>query len=742
MSNSWDYEQASPPLDDTKVDRLDEANTGEIDQLPTLTIDIPDNQIIKNLENRIQDSDGYWNSKGGFDLKTARAENMRIYLGKQLDVRSLYRFQIPYIENQIYVAEQAIVAYLTAQEPQPEATPAQDTPQSKIFASHLEKALMAHSQKVHLQQLLETSVRNTLNKRVGAIYFQFDPYHGKNGEIVPIAENPENIVFDKNARLGENPAFICRYLKMSVNEACSRWPDKKDEIYQECGIVRGTYKQLETILSIREVWLTHYDEQYQPQEAVVYYFGKLVLEKDRNPHWIYSNANRNFLDYCKKPFVMLNFDNMGDHLVDQTSALEQASKVQMILNKRGRQYMEVIDKANGTLVIDTRSGITKDDSQNLTGDPNQHIVIQGMPGVNNQELIYRLPPPEIPRDLLQDKIDLRTTIHAIMGTPSEFTGSNDGDDNAETLGQSMMKKNQASGRQDLYVRSIDRFMNDYFNMLVQMMCVWYTAKHFFVYNGGDGEFDYITISRDLIEDGIAVAIKSGTTLPYDKQRQEAIVLQLLKMGASISLLDAYKLLHMQNPQQLYDNWAKQQTDPSSLARDAFDEMDEAKAYITYTEIMNGKPAKDPDDCTKEYVLSLRKLMIRDEFLKAPKKYQTKFLAHVEKAITSLELRTGLDELSGGGIQNLEPSVPIPQAPPPQPIMPGGAPGMPGFPPPQAGQGPLPMPPGAPMGMPPPGAIPPPMPGGLPGSPMNGTPLPNPNNPVMPNPGDVTSLPIV
>lgn len=281
-------------------------------------------------------------------------------------------------------------------------------------------------------------------------------------------------------------------------------------------------------------------------------------------------------------------------------------------------------------------------------------------------------------------------------------------------------------------------------MLVQMMVVWYNEKHFFVYNGGDGEFDYLTISRDLIDDGIAINIKSGTTLPFDKQRQEAIVLQLLKENASISLLDAYKLLHMQNPQQLYDNWAKQQTDPMALARDALDEMDEAKAYIAYVEIMAGKEAKEPDDCSKEYVLSLRKLMLRDEFLKAPKKYQKKFLDFVGKAITSLELRTSLDLMSKEGIQMLEPQEPIQPLPPPMPPM---QPGM--MPPGQPGAPPMGGPPGAP---PPPGGMPPggqpPMPPGIPqpgmppqmGAPQPG--LPNPQMPAMPPPPGQGSIPSV
>ena len=750
MANNWDYEQSAPPFADTKVDRLADVPTGRIDSLPPLSIDIPDSQIIKNLDNRIDDSVGYWDDPSGFNLKHSRNDALRFYLGKQNDVRSLYRFQTPYVENQIYIAEQAITAYLTANTPTPEVSPAQNSPQARQFALDLERVLVAHSQKVELQRLLESSVKNALNKRLGLIYFQFDPNYGKNGEIIPVALNPEEVVIDKNAKMGEDPDFICRMVKMSVNEICNRWPEKKNRIYEEAGIVRGTSKQLEQIMVVREVWVTYYDKAYEPHQALVYYFGNLVLEKCRNPHYVYSRTEKNFLDLPKKPFIPLNFDNDGQHWIDYTSAVEQASKVQVVLNKRGRQLMEVADKANGIMVIDTKSGMTKDDVQDLTDDPNQRIVISPPPGIRAQDVIFRLPPPEIPQFLMQDKIDQRTTIHAIMGTPSEFTGSNDGDNGQETLGQSMMKKNQASGRQDLYVRSIDRFMNAYFQYLVQMMVVWYTDRHFFVHNGGDGEFDYITIHRDLVDKGMVVNVKGGTSLAFDNHRQEAVVLQLLKMGASISLLDAYKLLHLQNPQKLYDNWAKQKTNPMALARDGLDEIDEGHAYVAYIEIMNGKTPMQPEHITKEYVLSLRKMMIRDEFIRADKKKQQKFLDFVEKALNQLEVTMTLDEMSQENVMNLNPKVPL------QPLNVLSQPPMPQQPP----QGPMGMPPGMPQGMPQPGMMPPMggmpgpvMPGGMPGantpgpsqsmingSIFSGTNLPNPSNPQVPNTGNPSVLP--
>lgn len=720
----WDYEQISPPLDDMRVDDI--AHQYDLlDTLPSLDLDISDSQIISNLNARIEDAQSYWDKPEGFNLRESRNENTRLHLGKQVDVTHLYRFQVPYVENEIFVGEEAIVAYLTAQNPQPEVSPAQDSSRSKIFAADLEKYMMAHSQQFYLNRLLEASVRNLLNKRLGVIKLEFDPDYGKYGDIVPKVIDPEHLIIDKNAPMGENPAFICHVMKMSVEEMCFKWPTKKKEIFEALGIVRGTSKQMSQEVAIRQVWVTHYDNG-TPQEGCVTYFSKVVLSKYKNPNWLYAEGNKNFLEMPLKPFIPLNYINYGQHWIDVTTPIEQAANMQNILNKRGRQIMENADKANGMLVISTDSGLTKDDAQNLTGDPNQKLII-ATKGQPVSQLVYQVPPHDLPAYVIADKQDQRTVIHAILGTPSQFTGSATGEHGeSDTLGQAMMMKNQASGRQDLIVRAIDNFMDRYFKFLAQMMVVWYDKNHTMVYNGGDGDFDYITMRRDLFEDGIAVNVKSGTTLPFDKGRQEAVALNLAKMGM-ISPLDLFRDLHMDNPQKRYDNWFKWKTNPESLARDANDAMDESTAYIDYIEIMEGSGAKPRDDAKMEHVLTHRKQMITDEFLKAPKKKQEALADHVQKEVNSLLLRTMLDEMSQApgtqGEENMNPQTPIQPPPPPMP------PAMPG------------AMPGAPMGMPPPPGGMPPM---VPGPPMSpqGVLGVNPGNPAMPPPGNPAALPPV
>jgi hypothetical protein len=70
---------------------------------------MPDRDIIRNLNQRINDSQTYWNDAKGFDLKNQRAENTRMHLGK-IDESGLYKHQKQYKENQIFVGEESIVS--------------------------------------------------------------------------------------------------------------------------------------------------------------------------------------------------------------------------------------------------------------------------------------------------------------------------------------------------------------------------------------------------------------------------------------------------------------------------------------------------------------------------------------------------------------------------------------------------------------------------------------------------------
>lgn len=736
-----EYDRTAPILDNTTVDNIVD-QPGQIDQLASLSFDMPDRDIIKNLNHRIQDSQGYWNDAKGFDLKNARAMNTRMHLGK-IDEQGLYKHQKQYKENQLFIAEESIVAYVTSQIAGPLVIPAGREEMHKLFAGDLEKAINCFFEDiVNLEALVEVWVRDILNKRVAIGHFYFDKGID---DIVLEHVDPEHVILDKNAALGKNPGFICHVLKRSPEELVAEFPEKEDEILKRLGIQRKTPKQMTQEIAVRKVWVTHYDKNGNAEEGVVWYFDNIVLDKMRNPNYLYAKKDQNLLRYPKKPYIFGNLVNYGTHLIDNTTPLEQASEMQKYLMRRGRQIAENADKANGILVIGTSSGLTKDDGQNITGDPNQKLFVENENGLRLDQLVMQLQAQVLPDYVVQDKQDARMQIGNLMGAPVDFTGSqaNEGD---PTLGEVMIKKNAAAGRQDLMVRSITRMVGQAYEYLVQMFIVWYDEKgRDFTYDAGDGEFDFITLKRDLIQKGIRV--KASKPANPDRSRIEAIVLNLLKQKA-ISLLDAYKILQLDNAQQLYDNWAKQNADPMVLARDALDVIDESEAYVAFQDIMNGKEVDEKQNPSKEYILSLRKLMINDDFLKAKKSDQAKFIKYVNQCLDSLEHRLALEEASeigpptGAGLrpgaQLPDPNQPLPQ----QPGQPGAAPGMPPAPmmPPPPGA----LPPGMmPPGLPPMGGMPmPPPPAPTPGGVFGGVPIPAPGQAPVPQPGNPGSLPMV
>lgn len=728
-----EYDRTAPVLDNTNVDNIID-QTGQIDQLGNLSLDMDDKDIVKNLNQRINDSEAYWNDAKGFDLKNARAENTRLHLGKT-DETGLYKHQKQYKENQVFIGEESIVAYVTSQIAGPLVIPAGREDMHKLFASDLEKAINCYCEDIiSLESLVELWVRDILNKRVAVGHFYYDKTLD---DIVLEHVDPDHVILDKNAALGKNPGFICHALKRTTEELVAEFPDKETEILAKLGIQRKTPKQMTQELAIRKVWVTHYDKDNKAQEGVVWYFQDVVLDKMRNPNYLYAKEDLNLLRYPKKPYIFGNLVNYGTHLIDSTTPLEQAAEMQKYLMRRGRQIAENADKANGILVIGTSSGLTKDDGQNITGDPNQKLFVDNADGKSLNQLVMQLQAQVLPQYVIADKQDARMQIGNLMGAPIDFTGSQ-ADDGDPTLGEVMIKKNAASGRQDLMVRSMTRMIGGIYEYLVQMMIVWYDDKsRMFTYDAGDGEFDFITLKRDLIHKGIRV--KASKPANPDRSRIEAITLQLLKESA-ISLLDAYKILQLDNAQQLYDNWAKQQSDPSALARDALDVVDESEAYVAFQDIMNGKDVDEKQNPSKEYILSLRKLMINDDFLKAKKGLQTKFIKYVNKCIDSLEERLALEEASEVGpptAEALRPGAALPD--PNQPQQP-----QPGMPQP-GGQAPMAPPPGGlpPQGMPPMGGMPmPPVAPPTAGSVFNGLPIPQPGQAPMPQPGNPGSLPMM
>lgn len=674
------------------------AETGLVEEMPVLSLDVPDRELIQNFKRWEKEAIAYWNDPKGYNLEEKRKKNWDYYLGKQLDKTKLYNYQVPFIDNELFIATETVTAYTTSQNPSAEVLPENDSQDSKAMAGELEWALNIHSQKHELATKLEQVERAMYMKYVGVLKLVWDD---EKNDIVPIAVDPEKVVFDKGCRQGENPLFISELREATLQQIINMFPDKKDKIFESLDRVRMTPKLANSIYTYKEVWFTQIDEEGET-ECVAWYMGDVLLDKAKNPNYLYTEDGvqiSNYLPSPQKPYILFNYMNDGSHVIDQTSPFEQAIPMQDILNKRGRQIVENADTANSILVLRS-SAITSDEAENITRDPNQILLLTADPKEPISNAYGAIEPHLLPNYVLNDKQDIKNTIHEIMGTPSQFRGSNTSKDS--TLGETQIVTSQASGRQDAIIRALERGLDRYYKLLVQFMKVWYDKPHYFASRDNDGKFISVELSRARIPDVAYVSVEHGTTMKQDKYRQENLAMMLARLG----LTDPYNLfkdLGMKNADQRYETLVKFKMSPESLSEDVRQEQQNRQAYIDFACIMGGEDVKGHDDVDAEHILAHRAQITTDRFLYASRDRQQKMLAHIQEEVQLLSNRVKLQEASMQGLL-VDPNIPvtptIPEPMPQQPQMPpmGGQP-MPtgdqlmqqgGMPMPQAPQGGAPM----------------------------------------------------
>ena len=660
-------------MDDNDLVIKDNFETGVESELPVLEIKTPDNELISNFKRWIDESESFWNDPKGFNLANKRKKNKNYYLGKQLDTDQLYSYQVPFIDNELFVATETITAYTTSGTPTAEVCPQDDTVQSRVMAEDLEWALNTHSEKFDLAAKIEAVERNMYLKYVGVIKLRYD---SNADDIVPEVVDPCDIVFDKSCKQGGNPLFICEKCSATVQQLINMFPDKKAKIMSAMNRERSSNKLMGTVITYNEVWFTQIKDG-EETECVAWYYNDVLLDKKKNPNFLYDEDGTqitNFLTKPMKPYVIFNYMNDGTHIIDGTSPFEQAIPLQDILNKRGRQIVENADTANSMLVLKA-GAIPVEEAENITRDPNQILVLTGQKDRPISDAFNAIEPHLLPNYVINDKNDVRNVIHSIMGTPAQFRGE---DSKAGTLGEAQMLRSQASGRQDAIIRSIERGIDAYYKLLVQMMKVWYDNPKKFACRDNDGKFTFVELTRERIPDVAYVTVEHGTTVKPDKKRQEDIAMSLAKLG----LIDPYNLfksLGLKNADKMYDSLIKFKTDPNMLSDEIKTDEQDRMAYIDFACIMNGEDVKGHDDVDANHILAHRAQITTDKFLYADQKKQQAMIQHIQEEVNLLSQRTKLQEASMQGLL-VDPNMPItPEVPEPQPQQQGMNPSMPPMP---------------------------------------------------------------
>jgi hypothetical protein len=615
--------------EDPTVDALD-GQEGVVEAVETFGLELSDDEIVKTLNERINDSRTFWNDRSSFNLKERRKRNARYVVGDHwYDVSGAT--DIPYVQNEIFTAEQVISAYVTGNLPEVEVLPATDTPESRRFAANIQSMLIHHAQEHGLQAILCNVVLSLLNDYIAVIELEWDPNCGEFGDIVPKYRDPKNIIADKRAKLGDNPGFWSFTNQNTAEELSAKFPKAADKIRNKVG------DKMQSIITWRSVWVTVYIEG-KPVEAYTAYFDEIVLAKHKSPNWIYDEEieeTTNYLTESKKPILSFNYINDGTHVIDRYGPIDQVIPLQLMIDRIGRQIQKGVAHSSPVLVFNKKA-LPKPAADQVKGSPWEKILVDAKDVRTAYGVIQA---DQVPAFVVNEINRLAASLHEIFGTPPQMRGDSN---NNQTATQDLMARNQAQGRQDLLVRAIDRGLDSYFNYLLQMMKVYYTEDHFASMLGEDGRYNFVALNRSKIEDGVKVRIKPGSTVPMDKGRLSAVGLQLAEMG-KISLLSLYEFLDVPNPGKHVERVLKEQIDPTVTIEDIRNDDQDANAAEDYDSIKAGQEVPPRDDPDTHHIKTHQQQLLSNDFMEWPVQNQEMFKAHIEAEIQKAKLLNGITD---------------------------------------------------------------------------------------------------
>lgn len=630
----------------------------------------PDSSLVEIFGKSLQKNIDHWNNKP-FEFDKTDEDNLRYLMGDQLDRKFLRPGETPYIDNRLFTATRAVLAYVNARVATPDVAPSGSDKKLIQFAQDFQGAMYQHGVDNMLNRKAKAATKNLVVRKRGFLKLRFNPLIGPYGDIEVEHIDPADIIVDRNATYLKDPDVIYHKQRGTVDELVSKFPDKKNAIYKSLGIKRAVYTQRTQTITWYEVWFTYYDNGAKRQ-GLAWYLpkGNVVLGKMQNPNWIYTGDDAqdrlvNFSAEPIKPFITFNYLNNGRSYLDETSLFDQARPQQDLTNKRGKQIWENADYVNGRWVADKEAMNESDASKFINKNP-KTIGLINSPNRPVRDTIHVFDAQALPNYVPDTLYDARNEIDQIMGTPNIFRGQQQKD--ANTLGENVLIKEQAGALQDDLATSIDEAMTDYYRKLAQMFKVYYTEDHWFQIKGDNGKYDHVVLSGESIDPNVKISVEAGSTLPNNKQELRAVVSKAAEQQRidDLSYWEGMIYGKLPDPETIVERLQKQVNDPLGYMQDVESEAFNRDADIDITLIVANKVPEERDDYPQGYLEHFNKFVMSNKYTQLPPDAQqrlTAFLADIAmKAMRTADLgSTQVDDAAMGGMTDAqvleeEPSV--------------------------------------------------------------------------------------
>lgn len=545
-----------------------------------LALYIPDDDLVKIIDQRREDIRHFYSKE--YNLYEIRKKNEVYRFGRQIQELEksdkLKGYETRTLDNVLYEIERTMKPLALSQLPDLIVSPGQNTDQSKQIAEMITKVVNSDLQKEQNRLVLGRAWSHRPVYRVGIIKCVWNPeLFGGLGDYEFICVHPDAVDVDNTATEADadKMSIIPHKVQLTVEQVIMRFPKAKNKFIAELrkqGVMASDekndtddnkWKALATPIEILETWFTDYEQaegkKWKRVEGVCWKYRDCILAKMKNPYFDYEGDKQlftyddprlessrrkitpdemqqsmmtgqfpdnvseeqvyhNFFDSPKKPFFFMVYDQWGKQPLDETTHLEQNIANQDNLDFMQKQIQDTL-KNRGHWIWSKMAGLSSGDIKKMDhNNPNEDYLVNGIP---QQQYSYEKPDRPAPQEF--DDLDrLKNTMYELSSATS-IRG--EVQDEAVT--------NNQIGRESNYT-VMDDMVEETINKAAQWMAGWamhmiktrYTQAHFRKILGAKGEWIFLQLNQDFVEDGQEVMIKASGS---DKLRLQNNAMNLAKL---------------------------------------------------------------------------------------------------------------------------------------------------------------------------------------------------------------------
>lgn len=585
-------------------------------------VNLSDTTLMGIVKRRASEAKAHWDKE--YSLKKVRDKNKELYNSE--DVKKMLRderYEEIFSDNKLFTAIRTILPFITSNMTQPEITPANSDSLSLQFSQDFEKILVEVGEDEYARDKVKLALQDLLwGMRVGVLKWVADV----NGKLSLEHCDPESIVIGNRSRLREEPDFVQHTQERTVGDLLRQFPDKQKEIYQLYEIQKGMPSQLEKVKKITENWIFIEEEDALKLAIVWMAEESLVLGKMSDPNWI--DGGQNVSKEHMMPFIFFNFLNDGSGYIDHTSFIEMAQYNQKNYDKRGSTIAENAAYAGIGVPVFGKGAVKEETAAKVRFSPVQRVLLD-TEDVSKSFTTWTA--GQLQPFVVEDKQDLKAQVADIFGTNTIQQGQQANNPN-NTLGQDVLLRNQAEGRQQELIDCVDNGMSRFYQIEAQMIYRYFDDVQYYNFIGDDGQFEHLAISQKRIADnlGIKIKIKSGSSLPVDRSQKMAQALELAKLNR-IGTLRLYKELGVKDPEEAYKEFLREHMLPFADLGEMDSEIFNREADEDLQLVVGGKIPKDREDITDDYLLHLQEYLMTQQYEQLPRSAQQKvsqFIANI------------------------------------------------------------------------------------------------------------------